>query len=45
MMGFRAFHSAQATLARIELHRMMKKGQHLDSENTAVYDQFYALAA
>jgi putative transposase len=45
MLGFKAFHSAQATLAGIELHRMLKKGQHLDSENTTVYDQFYALAA
>ncbi len=31
MMGFKAFHSAEATLAGIELHRMIKKGQHVHS--------------
>ncbi|CAN5285017.1 hypothetical protein BH10PSE19_BH10PSE19_14750 [soil metagenome] len=44
MMGFKAFHSASATLARIELHHMLKKGQHVDSEKMSVYKQFYALA-
>jgi putative transposase len=28
MMGFKAFHSARATLAGIELHHMLRKGQH-----------------
>ena len=45
MLGFKAFHSAQATLAGIELHRMLKKGQHVAAENMPVYEQFYALAA
>jgi putative transposase len=45
MMGFKAFHSAEATLAGIELCRMLKKGQHVNSENTFVFEQFYALAA
>ena len=45
MLGFKAFHSAQATLAGIELHRMLKKGQHIDAENASVFEQFYALAA
>ena len=28
MMGFKAFHSAEATLAGIELYHMLRKGQH-----------------
>lgn len=45
MIGFKAFDSAQATLAGIELHRMLKKGQHVDAKNLTVFEQFYALAA
>lgn len=45
MMGFKAFHSAQATLTGIELYRMLKKGQHVDAKNVAAFEQFYALAA
>lgn len=45
MMGFKAFHSAEATLSGIELHRMLKKGQHTTAANSPVYEQFYALAA
>jgi putative transposase len=45
MMGFKAFHSAGATLAGIELCRMLKKGQHVNSENAFAFEQFYALAA
>jgi putative transposase len=43
-MGFKAFHSANATIIGIELHHMLKKGQ---SKNSAlpVHEQFYALAA
>jgi putative transposase len=44
MMGFKAFHSAEATLAGIDLHRMLKKGQHTQSANQPVFEQFYALA-
>jgi len=44
MMGFKAFHSAQATLAGIELHHMLKKGQHAHVANMPVYEQFYTLA-
>ena len=44
MMGFKAFHSAAATLAGIELHHMLKKEQHTDAANMPVYEQFYALA-
>lgn len=45
MMGFKAFHSAEATLAGIELCRMLKKGQHVNTENAFAFEQFYALAA
>lgn len=45
MKGFNAFHSAKATLAGIELHHMLRKGQHLQAENQSVFEQFYALAA
>ena len=45
MMGFKAFHSAEATLAGIELYRMLKKGQHADAKNSTAFEQFYSLAA
>ena len=45
MMGFKAFYSAESTIAGIELHRMLKKGQHRDAENLTVFEQFYGLAA
>ena len=45
MMGFKAFHSAEATLAGIELHRMLRKGQHKDAANSTIFEQFYRLAA
>lgn len=45
MKGFNAFHSAEATLAGIELHHMLKKGQHAQSSNHTVFEPFYGLAA
>ena len=45
MMGFKAFNSASATIAGIELHHMLKKGQYKNSANTIIHEQFYALAA
>jgi putative transposase len=45
MMGFKALYSAKATLAGIELYRMLKKGQHEDAKNKPAFEQFYALAA
>jgi putative transposase len=45
MMGFKAFRSAEATLAGIELHHMLKKGQDKTASIYPVYEQFYALAA
>jgi putative transposase len=44
MLGFKAFHSAESTLAGIELCRMLKKRQHANSKNTTVFEQFYPLA-
>ncbi|CAC9531555.1 Mobile element protein [uncultured Gammaproteobacteria bacterium] len=43
MMGFKAFHSAQATIAGIETAHMIRKGQ-LSEENIPAYKQFMALA-
>jgi putative transposase len=45
MMGFKAFHSAEATLAGIELCRMLKKDQPIEAKNSSIFEQFYALAA
>ncbi len=45
MMGFKAFHSAEATLIGIELHHMLRKGQCTNMANIPVFKQFYALAA
>jgi len=44
MMGFKSFASAEATIAGIELHRMLKKDQHKEAANVPVFKQFYALA-
>lgn len=45
MKGFKAFHSAEATLLGIELHHMLRKGQHLKAGNQSLFEQFYGLAA
>ncbi len=45
MKGFKDFHSAKATLAGIELHHMLRKGQHLKAENKSIFEQFYGLEA
>jgi putative transposase len=45
MKGFKAFHSADATLSGIELHHMLRKGQHNQSDNQNIFVQFYGLAA
>jgi putative transposase len=44
MLGFKAFHSAEATLAGIELYRMLRKSQHINAEKSTAFEQFYALA-
>ena len=43
--GFKSFASAEATIAGIELHHMLKKDQMLGAENMTVWEQFYSLAA
>jgi len=43
-LGYKAMHSASATLEGIELHHMLRKGQHLDVANQSIFEQFYALA-
>lgn len=45
MRGFKSYTSAHSTLMGIELHHMLYKGQHTNSNNAAVFEQFYALAA
>jgi len=45
MKGFKSFESAQATISGIELHHMLRKGQHLKSVNKTIFEQFYGLAA
>lgn len=45
MKGFKAFHSADATLAGIELHHILRKKQHNQSTNQTIFEQFHGLAA
>ena len=45
MLGFKTFDTAKATLAGIELHHMLRKGQHQQAANRTLFEQFYALAA
>ena len=45
MLGFKSFASAKATIAGIELHHMLRKGQMVVATNVPVWKQFYALAA
>lgn len=45
MIGFKTFGSAEATIAGIELHHMLRKGQHKNAANNPVFEKFYALAA
>ena len=44
MLGFKAFHSADATLAGIETAHMIRKGQ-LDANGLTAFQQFAELAA
>ena len=43
MLGFKSFASAEATLAGIELHHIIRKEQ-LDLEKSTPFEQFYTLA-
>ncbi|MGX5056850.1 DDE-type integrase/transposase/recombinase, partial [Enterobacter asburiae] len=44
-LGFKSFKSAEATIAGIELHRMLKKGQMENAGDTPAWKKFYSLAA
>lgn len=43
--GFKSFKSAEATIAGIELHHMLRKGQMNNPSNSPAWKQFYELAA
>lgn len=45
MKGFKAIHSADASLAGIELHHMLRKNQHNQSASQTIFEQFCGLAA
>ncbi|MGC1182645.1 MAG: IS6 family transposase, partial [Legionella sp.] len=45
MKEFKEVHSAKATLTGIELHHMLRKGQHLQAGKQSIFEQFYRLAA
>ncbi len=36
---------AEATLSGVELHHMLRKNQHQNSDNMTIFEQFNALAA
>ena len=44
MMDFKSFEAASATLAGIELWRMLKKKQHINTNVNNIFQQFYNLA-
>ncbi|MBY0544567.1 MAG: DDE-type integrase/transposase/recombinase [Gammaproteobacteria bacterium] len=44
MLGFKSFESANATIAGIELHHMLKKGQMENHQNLPAWQQFSLLA-
>ncbi len=44
-LRFKSFEAADATIAGIELHRMLKKGQLESAEKLSAWQQFYKLAA
>jgi len=45
MLGFKSFEAAEATIAGIELHRMLKKGQMENVGEMPAWQQFYEIAA
>ncbi len=45
MKGFKAFYSADARLSGIELHDMLRKGQHIQTGKQTIFEQFQGLAA
>ena len=45
MKGFKALYPADATIAGIKLHHMLRKEQHIQSANQTIVEQFYGLTA
>ncbi|MCD6045541.1 MAG: hypothetical protein K0R48_704 [Gammaproteobacteria bacterium] len=45
MESFKSFAATKGMLAGIELHHMLREGRYAEAANTAVYEQFYVLAA
>ena len=45
MRGFKEFNAAEATLSGIELHHMLRKNQHTQSNDLTIFEQLYELAA
>jgi putative transposase len=45
MRGFKEFNAAEATLSGIELHHMLRKNQHTQSNDLTIFEHFYELAA
>ncbi len=44
-LGFKSFEAAEATIAGIELHRMLKKEQLKNAGDLTAWQQLYELAA
>jgi putative transposase len=44
-LGWKSWVGAEVTLAGVELCSMLKQGQMIDSEDKAVWEKFYSLAA
>jgi putative transposase len=44
MKGFKAFHDAEAPLTGIELHHMLRKESHSQSDNQTIFEQYYGVA-
>lgn len=40
MMEFKSFNTAKATIAGIELYKMLKKGQCMDKRGLILFEQF-----
>ena len=45
LLGGQDQHAGETTLADIQLHRMLRKGQHKDAAHMNIFEQFYALSA
>ena len=44
MRVFKEFNAAEATLSGIELHHMLRKNQHTQSNDLTIFEQLYGLA-